>query len=153
MNNAVTKTPLDSFYSMLRKRVADWLQTPEAEEFPCAALYRYLPDFFNLLAHLALDHRIPDGERKATLSALKYIVAPFDLIPEGVFGTSGFRDDLVLAALVVDRLGRLVERSILLDNWNQPGDPTEVARFILDSGDQLVGAEICEKLKEWLPDD
>ena len=153
MNNAHTRTPLDSFQSMLQGRVADWLKTPEAEEFPCAALYRYLPDFFSLLAHLALDHRVPDGERKATFSALKYIVAPFDLIPEGVFGTSGFRDDLVLAALVVDRLGRFVDRSVLLDNWPQPGDPTEVARFILDSGDQLVDAEICEQLKEWLPAD
>lgn len=153
MAEATHKTPLDSFYGMLQKRVADWLVSEEADSFPCAAMYRYLPDFFNLLVHLALDPRLPERERKATFSALKYIVAPFDLIPEAVFGTSGFRDDLVLAALIIDRLSRVVDPVILAEHWRQPGQPAEIARVVLDAGDSIVGREMCDKLRAWVPEE
>jgi uncharacterized membrane protein YkvA (DUF1232 family) len=153
MSTPRVRTPLESFYGSLQKRVAEWLQTPEAATFPCSELYRYLPDLFDLLAHLALDHRVPESERRATFSALKYIVAPFDLIPEGIHGTAGFRDDLVLAALVLDRLAHVLDAEILRDHWRHQGEPAEIARLILDAGDKLVGPELCGKLKEWLPAD
>ena len=147
------RTPLESFYGSLKKRVTEWLQTPEAAQFECSELYRYLPDLFDLLAHLALDYRVPERERRATFSALKYIVAPFDLIPEGIHGTAGFRDDLVLAALVVDRLAHVMDTQILRDHWRLPGEPAEIAHLILDAGDRLVGPELCGKLREWFPTD
>jgi uncharacterized membrane protein YkvA (DUF1232 family) len=149
---ASSKQPrVESFHRLLEQRVEEWLASEEARRFPCAELYRHLPPLFLFLAELALDPQIPERERTAVLSALKYIVAPFDLIPEGVVGTSGFRDDLVLAALVVDRLAARVDHRALLAHWREGGDPFEVARTVLDAGDAMVGPEICERLRDWLP--
>ena len=68
-----------------------------------------------------------------------------------MFGTAGFRDDLVLAALMVDRLHGFVEPQVLAELWQAPGDPQVIAHTILDAGTALVGSELCERLREWLP--
>lgn len=142
---------VESFHRMLERRVRAWLDSDEAKEFPCATLYAHLPGLFLMLTRVALDPRVAARERTATMSSLKYIVAPFDLIPEGVVGTSGFRDDLVLAAMVVDHLVCRGLESVLREHWEHGGDPLEVAREILDAGDRMVGREACEQLRQWLP--
>jgi len=144
---------LHSFRQRLERRVHDWLASEEAREFPAAALYAHLPELFMALAGVALDGRVPTRERSAVLSALKYIVAPFDLIPEGVVGPSGFRDDLVLAAMVVDHLSCRGFANVLGEHWEGKGDPLAVAREILEAGEALVGAEICHRLHQWLPEE
>ena len=142
---------VETFHHMLERRVEEWLASGDAKKYAFAELYRHLPGLFLLLTNLAVDARVPESERAAILSSLKYVVVPFDLIPEGVVGTSGFRDDLVLAALVVDRLGCRVGHEVVMDHWHEPGDPFQIATTILDVGTSMVGAEICDRLREWLP--
>lgn len=141
----------ESFYRMLQDRVERWLASGEASEVPCAVLYRHLPDLFRLLSRLAVDPRVSERDRAAVMSTLKYVVAPFDLIPEAVVGTSGYRDDLVLAAFVVERLAVSLDRDVIRERWQAPGDPVEIARNVLDSSTAMVGSELCEKLRHWLP--
>jgi uncharacterized membrane protein YkvA (DUF1232 family) len=140
-----------SFHEMLETRVTRWLESDEARAMPSSGLYRHLPALFLFLTRVALDERVPDSERRATLAALKYIVAPFDLVPEGIVGTSGFRDDLVLAAVAVERLFANVQRSVLMDHWQGPDRPEAVAASVLAAGDAMVGAEMCSTLCAWLP--
>jgi uncharacterized membrane protein YkvA (DUF1232 family) len=140
-----------SFHEMLQERVDSWLATEESKTIACAELYRHLPGLFLFLTRVALDARLPEPERRGVLAALKYVVAPFDLIPEGVVGTSGFRDDLVLAALVVDRLYARVDRAVLDEHWQAEGEPQTIARAVLEAGEAMVGSEIWERLREWLP--
>ena len=142
---------VQSFYRQLQERVSTWLESKEAAAMPRAGLYRHLPELFVFLTRIALDPRVPDRERSATMSSLKYIVAPFDLIPEGLVGTAGFRDDLVLAALVVERLDGRVPPDVLRAHWSGADDPMEVARVILDAGDEMVGPEVYRALRDWLP--
>jgi uncharacterized membrane protein YkvA (DUF1232 family) len=151
MNVAGNDGELGSFTAVLERRVAAWLASPEAERFPCAFLYRHLPDLFLLLAELSLDPTVDARERTAVRSALKYIVAPFDLIPEGFVGTAGYRDDLVLAAYLVERLGAAAGADALSARWHRDGDPLAIARTILDAASDLVGGEICERLRTWAP--
>jgi uncharacterized membrane protein YkvA (DUF1232 family) len=139
------------FVRLLQERVATWLASDEARQFQCAELYRYLPGLYVFLMRLATEPRVPPRERTGVLAALKYIIAPYDLIPEGIVGTSGFRDDLVLAAMTVDHVSEQVPTAVLTAHWQQPGDPVEVARTILDAGQAMVGAPLCERLKDWLP--
>ncbi len=139
------------FVRLLQERVDTWLASDEARQFQCAELYRYLPGLYLLLMHLATEPRVPQRERTGVLAALKYIIAPYDLIPEGVVGTSGFRDDLVLAAMTVEHVAEQVPTAVLAAHWPQPGDPVEVARTILDAGHAMVGALLCDRLKDWLP--
>ncbi len=143
---------MHSFRESLERRVAEWLASDEARAFPCAALYAYLPPLFVMLTGMALDARVPARDRAAVMSALKYIVAPFDLIPEGVVGTSGFRDDLVLAAMVVDHLACRGLEGALRDHWQQEGEPVAVARGILDACQQMLDEATCERLRSWLPE-
>jgi uncharacterized membrane protein YkvA (DUF1232 family) len=149
---AVTEdVELGSFTATLERRVERWLASDEAATVPCAFLYRYLPTLFLLLAEVSLDPAIEGRERTAIRSALKYIVAPYDLIPEGVVGTSGYRDDLVLAAYVVERLESTVGADALRGRWHGRGDPLDVARAILDAAAAMVGPTVCERLRAWLP--
>ncbi len=151
MSMTEKETRVDSYVCMLEERVRAWLSSDESHSMPCADLYGHLPNLFRLLAGLALDGRVPERERKALMSGIKYIVAPFDLIPEGVVGPSGYRDDLVLAAVVVERLESRLPREVIADHWRFGGDPFAIARTVLDAGESMVGAEICERLRSWVP--
>jgi uncharacterized membrane protein YkvA (DUF1232 family) len=150
MSVATDDTELGSFTATLERRVERWLATEEAGTVACSHLYRYLPPLFLLLAEVSLDPAVDARERTAIRSALKYIVAPFDFIPEGVVGTSGYRDDLVLAAYVVERLEAIVGAPELRARWHGPGDPVEVARAILDAAAAMIGPDVCERLSAWL---
>lgn len=142
----------DSYYRQLQRRVETWLSSEEARCHPCAELYPHLPELFLFLSQVALDGRVEERERVAIFSVLKYIVAPFDLIPEGILGPAGYCDDLVLAALVVDRLASTLDRTLLVGHWQGEGDVVTVARTILDSATTMVGDETCARLRGWLPE-
>jgi uncharacterized membrane protein YkvA (DUF1232 family) len=152
MNRNVTGARVEPFHRQLEARVEAWLGSEEAASIPCAVLYRHLPALYAFLVRLALDARIAERERGAIMSGLKYIVAPYDLIPEGALGTSALRDDLVLAAMVVDRLYSVADPATLDLHWNAPGEPRAIASLILDAAASLVGEEICDHLRHWLPE-
>lgn len=142
---------LHSYYRQLQLRVTTWLESEEAKAHPCAELYPHLPELFLLLAQVGLDPRIEDRERGGILSALKYIVAPFDLIPEGILGPAGYCEDLVLAALVVERLSTRLDEELLRQYWHGREDIRAVARTILETATTMVGGDTCERLRDWLP--
>lgn len=142
---------MQSYYHQLQRRVVTWLASEEGKRHPCAALYPYLPELFLLLTKLALDNRVQQRERVAIFSALKYIVAPFDLIPEGALGLAGYCDDLVLAALVVDRLASRLDGSLLAHYWHGKEDVVATARTILEAATNLVDGETGRRLHNWIP--
>jgi uncharacterized membrane protein YkvA (DUF1232 family) len=151
MKTKAAERSVMSFYSMLQTRVDAWLACDEALKFRHADLYRHLPDLYRFLVELALDPRIPERERTCTLSAIKYVVAPYDLIPEAVVGTSGFRDDLVLAAMMVDRLCETCDPLPVAEHWPGGGDPRVTAHTILEAATGMIGTDICQRLQAWLP--
>lgn len=140
-----------SYHRALEQRVETWLDSDQAQAMECAGLYRHLPDLYGFLLGLACDHRIPERARVGVVSALKYIIQPYDLVPEGILGTAGFRDDLVLAALVVDHLFEVADEEVLAQHWQHPSDPQAVARGILDASSSLVSAELYSHLHAWVP--
>lgn len=141
----------DSYYQALQQRVERWLADGSAQHAPCAALYRHLPDLYRFLVGLALDTRLPAAERAGLVSTLKYIVAPYDYVPEALLGTPGLCDDLVLAALAVDRLHETCDASLLAEHWDLPGGTREVARAILAAAGELVDAGILGHLRALIP--
>jgi len=140
-----------SFYSSLQARVDAWLASTEAAQMTNAELYRHLPELYRFLVELALDDRVPEQERACTLSAVKYVVAPYDLIPEAVVGTSGFRDDLVLAAMMTERICDACGAALVAEHWSSAGNPQAIARTILEAATAMVGGDICDRLRAWLP--
>lgn len=151
MSTSADANGMQTYYHQLQKRVATWLASDEGRRHPCAALYPHLPEMFLLLTRLGLDARVQERERVAIFSALKYIVAPFDLIPEGTLGPAGYCDDLVLAALVVDRLASRLDGALLAQHWHGEKDVVSIARTILEAATGLVDGETGARLREWLP--
>ncbi len=140
-----------SFYGSLQDRVERWLTSEEATKFSNAELYRHLPELYRFLVELALDSRVPEQERACALSTVKYVVAPYDLIPEAVVGTSGFRDDLVLAAMMTDRLCETCGPALVREHWVGSGDPRDIAGAILEAASTLVGTDVRDRLRDWMP--
>jgi uncharacterized membrane protein YkvA (DUF1232 family) len=151
MTGKATEPSVMSFYSTLQTRVDAWLASDEAARFPHAELYRHLPDMYRFLVELALDARVPDQERTCILSVVKYIVAPYDLIPEAIVGTSGFRDDLVLAAIMTERLCDACDPALAVEHWAAAGQPRQIACTILEAATGMIGTDICRRLRAWLP--
>ncbi len=151
MSNRPFDAECDSYYLSLKARVEVWLASDEARSIPRAELYRHLPELYLLLLRLALDPAVPQRERTAVLATIKYIVAPYDLIPEAIHGVAGLRDDLVLAAFMVERLCSDCDEASLARHWQGPVPARRIAHEILDAGGALVGDDLLERLRGWLP--
>jgi len=141
----------DSFYQALQARVRAWLESEAAHGVPCAALYHHLPELYRFLVAVALDTRLPTAERGGLVSTLKYIVAPHDYVPEAVLGVPGLCDDLVLAALAVDRLQRTSNPELLDEHWHLDSSAQAVAAQILDAASALVDHSVLRRLEALLP--
>lgn len=151
MDNDHADPTTTSYHHALEQRVETWLKSEEAQIMECSELYRHLPDLYGFLLGLACDHRVPERARVGVVSALKYIIQPYDLVPEALVGTVGFRDDLILAALVIDHLFEVADGEVLAQHWRYPCDPQAVARGILDASSGLVSAELYSHLHAWVP--
>lgn len=141
----------DSYYHALQERVKGWLHSEAANQVSCAALYRHLPDLYRFLVALALDPRLPSSERGGLVSVLKYIVAPHDYVPEAILGVPGLCDDLVLAALAVDRLHQTCEAACLTEHWHKEELPDKIAHTILAAAGALVDSSTLVRLEALLP--
>lgn len=141
----------DSYYQALQVRVRTWLESDAARGVPCAALYHHLPGLYRFLVALALDTRLPAAERGGLVSTLKYIVAPHDYVPEAILGVPGLCDDLVLAALAVDRLHQTCDPELLDEHWHLDSSPRAVAGEILDAAGALVDHTVLRRLEALLP--
>lgn len=150
MRNDPSSEAADSYYRALQARVRAWLEGDAARRVPCSVLYRHLPDLYRFLVGLALDARLAAGERGWLVSTLKYIVAPHDYVPEAILGVPGLCDDLVLAALAVDRLHQTCEPSLLDDHWRFDGSPREIASEILAAAGALVDHAVLRRLEALL---
>lgn len=152
MNVLKTEHDEGSYHRALRERVTAWLASAEAQRTPRAELYRHLPVMYEFLLRLVFDPRVPPRERATIRAALRYIVAPYDYVPEGAVGAVGFRDDLVLAAMTVERLFDTCESAVLAEHWTAEGDPAATAREILDASGELVSRTVRARLAEWISD-
>lgn len=151
MNARPLSASADSYYQTLQDRVKRWLASDASRQVACAELYRHLPELYRFLVAVALDSRLPASERGGLVSVLKYIVAPHDYVPEAVLGVPGLCDDLVLAALAVDRLHQTCEAACLIEHWRQEALPEEITGTILRAAGALVDATTLVRLEALLP--
>jgi uncharacterized membrane protein YkvA (DUF1232 family) len=92
-----------------------------------AQLARELSCFAKLLYRLARDPRISRLDKLLLLSALAYVVAPRDLIPDRI-PVLGQLDDVLVAMLVLRRLFRHAGIDLLLEHWE--GDPATLEALL-----------------------
>jgi uncharacterized membrane protein YkvA (DUF1232 family) len=88
-----------------------------------------IPNLLVLFRGLLRDPRVPRGAKLWLGLAIAWIASPIDLIPEFI-PVVGPLDDAIVAALVLHRLLRRTDRTVVFEHWR--GDPATL--------DAIVGA-------------
>jgi uncharacterized membrane protein YkvA (DUF1232 family) len=79
-----------------------------------------VPRMVGIVRSLAADPLVPRPAKLALLALAVYLMSPLDLLPDFI-PVLGLADDVLLAAVVLDGVLGLVDRSVLLRYW--PGSP------------------------------
>jgi uncharacterized membrane protein YkvA (DUF1232 family) len=101
-------------------------------------LLRVLPRFARMVFSLLRDPSVPVAAKFALAAVALYLASPVDLVPEFV-PLLGYVDDVLLAAVVVDGLLNVLDRSVLLRYW--PGSV----------GSLEAAAAMARRLAAWVP--
>jgi uncharacterized membrane protein YkvA (DUF1232 family) len=68
---------------------------------------KYIEDFYIILCSLEIEETIDRNTRENINTTLNYFASPIDVLPEAIFGTYGYYDDICLSAhLLREMFGR-----------------------------------------------
>ena len=100
-----------------------------------------LPNMVKLISRLLRDPRVPSRSKAMLVFVGGYLLSPIDLVPSFVVGL-GQLDDLVLAALALDRLLHDVPDDVLREHWDGDQDLLELVRDVLELGTSFVPSPV-----------
>lgn len=79
----------------------------------------YVPEFFKLLSDILSADDLSSDDRLKICAVLGYFVAPYDIIPEDIYGPAGYIDDLYLCSFLLIQLkfkyGNILEKLWFLE--------------------------------------
>ena len=81
--------------SYLESRLKDGLESKPV---------KYIEDFYVILCNLELEESLDRNTREKINLTLNYFASPIDVLPEAVFGTYGFYDDICLSAHLIKEM-------------------------------------------------
>jgi uncharacterized membrane protein YkvA (DUF1232 family) len=81
-----------------------------------------LPDLTVLLFRMARDVRVTLSSKVIAVLAIGYVLSPFELMPELVFGPIGLIDDLVVVGTALSRMLNRVHPDVVRGHWSGQGD-------------------------------
>jgi uncharacterized membrane protein YkvA (DUF1232 family) len=136
------------FYQSLRARIAAAL-AKRGEGYRHARYLLVAPDLFHLLCRLALDSRIPSSEKAKLAGAIAYFVSPIDIVPEMLLGPLAFLDDVAVAAFALNSVINAGQGEIAKELWAGDGDVLELIQQIVSRTDEMLGANVWNKLKSF----
>lgn len=88
------------YYEYIREELTAWKESGKIID----SSINLIPEFIKLLTDI-LDHEEVDRQGRFLInSALGYFVAPDDVLPDDVYGTEGYMDDLFICSIVLTKL-------------------------------------------------
>lgn len=87
-----------------------------------AELLLVAPDMAVLLGRVVADERVPKRVRGELLASVVYVVLPFDLIPEALFGLLGTVDDIAVITRALHVLFNEVDPLVVRELWPGKGE-------------------------------
>ena len=144
------RAQLQDFERKLRLHVAAWQDGEQGKGMAWSEALAHTPELFNLAIRLLLDDAVPRDERERLLAALLYVAAPADLLPEKVLGAEGYRDDLLVLALAIARVGAKVPAETVAAHWTGAGDPREVVGELIVRGEEIAGPTLWPHILNWV---
>ncbi|OIO59563.1 MAG: hypothetical protein AUJ47_10540 [Candidatus Marinimicrobia bacterium CG1_02_48_14] len=149
MTNELNPKELD-FYQKLRRRMQQWLSSPESKGNQYADYLMSAPDLFHLMVKLTLDPDVPTRLKTELGLAVAYFISPIDIMPEIIFGPIGFVDDIAVAAFVLNRVMSQVDKSIIDRHWAGDQDILVLVKMIIEKADRLLGGGAWQKVKNFI---
>jgi uncharacterized membrane protein YkvA (DUF1232 family) len=90
-----------------------------------------VPNIAALFGGLLRDRRVPGGSKVLLAIAIAWIASPIDLIPEFI-PIAGPLDDAIVAALVLRRVLRRTDQTVLEEHWR--GEPATLEAILRLAG-------------------
>ncbi|MDI9615146.1 YkvA family protein [Methanothermobacter sp.] len=127
------------FYDVLRDNINSYRGEYER-------IVDYAPDLFRLLADVLRSDELLGEERLRISAAMGYLVAPYDVIPEEIYGPHGYIDDVYLCAVVVDELASRHGYAFLEEHWAGDEELESVIEECLERASEILGEKRGEIL-------
>jgi uncharacterized membrane protein YkvA (DUF1232 family) len=140
----------ERFYTGLRRRITDWLDSKANVPPRTRDTLLILPDFFALLVRLIGDGRVDATLKAQLLLVSAYVLSPIDLIPDFILPL-GLMDDAVALAFVLSRVARIMADpgvEIMREHWEGQGDVLYQIEKIAASADELLNERILAHLRK-----
>jgi uncharacterized membrane protein YkvA (DUF1232 family) len=106
-----------------------------------AAVVELAPPLFKLMTNLLEDHRTPQSVKPLINAAIAYFVAPYDVLPEEVYGAEGFIDDIFICFYVIRKLADSIDTDLLEDNWEGDEPLFDVVDDAYDEVEEIIGKD------------
>lgn len=138
------------FYEDLRQKAKGWTNEKTGKLGGKLGEYLFmLPDFFILVARLALDKRVSTKQKLIGSGILAYLIMPLDIIPDFI-PVIGYVDDLVLLVMGLNLILNDIDQKILMDNWSGEGDVLEKMQQITATAEKFLDKNLLQRIKKWL---
>lgn len=98
------------YYEILQENVQDY-------DGKLKEIIKLTPTIFKLFTNLLEDPLVTRKSKPIINATIAYFVAPFDAIPEEIYGPIGYLDDLFLCAWSIKKLEGQLGYAILENNW------------------------------------
>lgn len=136
----------DDFYRVFRRRIRAWLES-KGKGFAFADMLLLAPDLLHLVCRLAIDARIPAGDKARLASVIAYFVSLVDLMPEGLLGPVGYLDDIALAAFVLHKVIGSGQEKVAREYWAGDGELLQVIQRVLELSNKAIGSGLWGRLR------
>ncbi len=138
------------FYEDLRQKAKGWTKNKGGAWGGKLGEYLFLlPDFFILVARLALDKRVPSKQKLMAGGIVAYLIMPIDLIPDFI-PVIGHVDDLVLVVLGLNMILNDIDAKVLADNWSGEGEVLEQMKKVTAAAEKFLDKNLLQRIKGWL---
>lgn len=99
----------------------------------------YSPKLFKLLTDI-LNEKVIESESRLKISAaIGYFVAPFDIIPEQIYGPNGYVDDIFICTYVIKDIGDELGYEFLESLWEGEEELKEVIEECYKRSEEVLG--------------
>ena len=120
---------INGYYNYLKTRIAE-----EPEAFKCIT---YLPEIFKTLAAILESETIVQEDRVRINAAVAYIVVPTDVIPEEVYGSWGYFDDLFIGSLILSEMHEKYPQEVK-NAWAINEDLNEIMNYCVSQSKKFL---------------
>jgi uncharacterized membrane protein YkvA (DUF1232 family) len=123
------------FYDILRENLNSYEE--EYDKF-----IDYGPDLYKLLTEILNEKNIDPKIKLKVCAAIAYYVAPFDIIPETIYGPKGYIDDIFVCTYVLKEIENELGIEFLEDLW----EGKENLKYVLEESYEKSKVVVEDKI-------